>query len=95
MVAVGASLLVRHHRKFSKSSFLYGTAIFLFFLSVAILFNFSFKEKVNMYYLSPFSPVKVPIVSGLIELLPFPFALAVYAIFFSLIAFLMGGTVLL
>lgn len=91
MVAVGAALLIRHYRNFSKSSFLYGTGIFLFFLSVAIAFNFSFGEKVNMYYLNPLSPVRVPIVSGLIEWLPYPIAVAVYAIFFSLIAFLIGG----
>lgn len=95
MVSLGAALLVRHYRNFSKSDFLYGTGIFLFFLSIAILFNFTFKEKVNMYYLSPFSPVKVPIVSGLIDWLPYPIAVAVYAIFFSLIAFLISGTALL
>ncbi len=95
MVAVGSALLVRHYRKFSKKSFLYGTVIFLFFLLVAIAFNFAFGEKVNMYYLNPLSPVKVPIVSGLIEWLPYPIAVSVYAIFFSLIAFLISGTALL
>lgn len=95
MVAVGIALLVKHYGKFQKSSFWYGSGIFLFFLSVAILLNFNFGEKVNMYYLNPFSPVKVPIVSGLIEWLPYPIAVAVYAIFFSLIAFLISGTALL
>ena len=95
MVALGSALLARHYGKFSKTDFLFGTGIFLFFLFAANVFNFIFKEGVNMYYLNPFSPVKVPIVSGLVSALPFPFAVSLYAIFFSLIAFLISGTVLL
>ena len=91
MVIFGISLLIKHYGKFSKTDFFFGTGIFLFFLFVANVFNFVFKERVNMYYLNPFSSVKVPIVSGLVAGLPFPFAVFVYAFVYTVIALLLSG----
>lgn len=91
MVAVGIALLSRYFGRFTAAGVAHGVGIFTFFLFVAVGINLAMGEGVNMYYLNPLSPIKVPVLSFLSRILPFPVVPILYAVVFTGIAIVISG----
>ncbi len=99
-VTVGILLAVRNRDKLALPHFLRALPVFLSLLGVALLMNVSvyhifqsrgIPDDFNMFYISPYFPCHLPILSSVYENAPYPVFLLFYAIGFSLVALLMLG----
>ena len=98
-VVAGAFIAVRMRDKLCLKDFLYGMAVFAFFLVIAIILDVVLKPGVvnngaiNFFYISPYHKCPLPILTDLKELMPWSVFVLGYFVFFTLgglIVYLIG-----
>lgn len=88
-VVVGIYLAVRYRSTPFLRKFLMSIPVFLLLLAVAILMNITMRaDGLNMFFVGPYVPTTLPILSAIERRVPYAVFLAVYILGFTLAAFL-------
>ena len=89
-VIVGVLLLCYYRKELNPKWFLYSLAVYAVIIATAMLLNWVIPhftdETFNMFYISPYFPCTLPILSTIYSLVPYPVFLLLYLLGFSGIA---------
>ena len=94
-VALGIFLAVHNRKRLSPSHFLSALPIFTVLVTTAMLLNIGVHHALlangqtdtfNMFFVSPYHPCTLPVLSSVYELVPYPIFLFIYLFGFSLVA---------
>ncbi len=101
-VALGIFLAVRYRRRLSLTHFLSALPIFATLVTTAMLLNIGVHNALlangqtdtfNMFFVSPYHPCTLPVLSSVYELVPYPAFLFIYLIGFTLVAAIVYFTI--
>lgn len=96
-VALGIFFISHERRKYSMRYFVGGVVTFLALLSIACVLNevvheiflaYGMDNEFNMFYVSPYHPCTLPVLSEIYKVAPYPAFLALYCLGFILIGFI-------
>ena len=95
MVALGILVVAYNRNKMSKRYFVGSLIVFYFFAGVAMILNETIHnhlvaigstESINMFYISPYYPCTLPVLSDIYSKVPYPAFLCIYLLGFALIS---------
>ena len=98
-VALGIFFMVHERKKYNMRYFVGGVLTFVALLAIACVLNEVVHETFlaygydpvptfNMFYVSPYHPCTLPVLSEIYKIVPYPVFLAIYTLGFSLIGFI-------
>ena len=90
-LAIGIFLTAHNRHKLNKRFFAWALIVFAVFAVLALVFNVAMyyvkpEAPVNMFYISPFVPCTLPVLSAVYASVPFPVYAVVYVLGFALVA---------
>ena len=94
-IVIGVLMVVRYRRQLNKSFFLGGLITFTFFSTLAMIFNVVVQKAlianqinmvVNMFYISPYHPSTLPVLSAIYPHVPYAVFLLIYLLGFAAVA---------
>ena len=90
-LAIGIFLAAHNRHKLNKRFFAWSVAVFAALSAVALILNVVMhyaKPGVgfNMFYISPFQPCTLPVLSAIYPLVPYPVYLLIYVLGFALVS---------
>ena len=90
-LATGIFLVSHNRHKLSKRFFVWSMIVFVIFASLALLLNtvmyITHPEIVfNMFFISPYFPCTLPVLSAIYPLVPYPVYLLMYVLGFALVS---------
>lgn len=87
MVTVSVMLLATRTVQFKFFSILKGFIIFIILVAAALILNIALKDTgINLFYISPYTAFKIPLVEWFYKYLPYPVYLIFYVTAFTLAA---------
>ena len=99
-IVIGVMMVVCYRRKLNKSFFLGGLITFTIFSALAMVFNVVVQNAlvanqidmvVNMFYISPYHPSTLPVLSAIYPHVPYPVFLLIYLLGFAAVAGVIFG----
>ena len=90
-VAIGMFLVAHNRHHLSKRFFAWSMIVFSFFAAIAFALNvvahyFMAGVEFNMFFISPFQPCTLPVLSVIYPLVPYPVYLIMYILGFTLVS---------
>ena len=95
MVALGVLMYTTGKAKFSHKTILKGLPVFTIFVTLALIMNVAFKyygdpnQTFNMFFISPYYPCTLPVLSMFFGVVPYPVFLLIYLFGFTLAGYVM------
>ena len=99
-IVIGVLMVVRYRRQLNKSFFLGGLITFTIFSALAMILNVAVQNALianqinmvfNMFYISPYHPCTLPVLSSIFPLVPYAVFLLIYLLGFSAVAGVIFG----
>ncbi len=90
-LAIGIFLAAHNRHKLSKRFFAWSVAVFTALSAIALILNIVMHhvkpdEGFNMFYINPYQPCTLPVLSAIFPLVPYPVYLLIYVIGFTLVS---------
>ena len=99
-IVIGVLMVVRYRRQLNKSFFLGGLITFTIFSALAMILNVAVQNALianqidmvfNMFYISPYHPCTLPVLSAIFPLVPYAVFLLIYLLGFAAVAGVIFG----
>jgi hypothetical protein len=90
-LAMGVFLVAHNRHRLSKRFFAWSMIVFAVFAGLALLLNTVMHYakpgvEFNMFFISPFTPCTLPVLSSVYPLVPYPVYLLIYVLGFALVS---------